>query len=164
MPAQQGGVADNLPPLPPSLGSISGRASDASGYTPAGGGALGGRGSQRAGSQSSQRSVRRINDRSHLQNSSSGTLPTGSQGPRQFDATGRYANVGSASQHLGDRLEGPAAEPGAEAMGAAWMQLGPPIPSRNLEVGTPPRPSQPHPGRTPPREFFELGARAYTAY
>ena len=84
--------------------------------------------------------------------------------PRPFNLTGRYVNVDTASQNLADRMEGPEREPGAEAMGAAWMQLGPPIPSRNLEVGTPPRPSQPHPGRTPPREFFELGARAYTAY
>ena len=70
----------------------------------------------------------------------------------------------SASQNLNDRMEGPAREPGAEAMGAAWLDLGPPIPARDLNLGTAPRPSQPHPGRTPPAEFFELGARAYTAY
>ena len=49
-------------------------------------------------------------------------------------------------------------------MGAAWLELGPPIPARNLHLGTAPRPSQPHPGRVPPADFFDLGARAYTAY
>ena len=65
MPPRPGGVADNLPPLPPSLGSVSGRASTQSGYTPAGGGQLGA-GSGRAGSY---RGVRVIGDRSHLSQS-----------------------------------------------------------------------------------------------
>ena len=69
-------MANNLPPLPPSLGSVSGRLSSASGYTP----------------------------------------------------------------------------------------QGPPIPARNLDLGTPSRPSRPHPGRQAPREFHELGDRAYSAY
>ena len=68
MPAR-GGVADNLPPLPPSLGSVSGRVTEASGYTPqeGGGGLPGSRG--RASSVGSIRSashVRRIGDRTHL--------------------------------------------------------------------------------------------------
>ena len=67
-PLRPGGMADNLPPLPPSLGSVSGRASSQSGYTPAGGGQLGEMqtGHGRAGSQ---RGVRVIGDRSHLSQS-----------------------------------------------------------------------------------------------
>ena len=85
LPVRPGEVASNLPPLPPSLGSVSGRASTASGYTPPNGGRLGEQDQNRPGSLRSQRSVRMINNRSH-------------------------------------------------------------------------------PGRVPPREFFDLGARAYTAY
>ena len=113
LPPAPGGMLSNLPPLPPSLGSVSGRASTRSGYTPRGGGELGALANSRSGSDRTQRtegSVRRIQ-------------------PRPFNITGRYVNVDTASQNLGDRLEGPAREPGAEAMGAAWMDLGPPIPA-----------------------------------
>ena len=169
LPPRPGGVADNLPPLPPSLGSVSGRASSRSGYTPSGGGGIAGLhqgGPSRAGSQ---RGVRTIGNRNHL-SSGTPTLASHSGGSvrrieeRPFNLTGRYVNVDTASQNMADRMEGPAREPGAEAMGAAWLGLGPPIPARNLSLATAPRPSQPHPGRLPNREFFELGARAYTAY
>ena len=62
MPVRPGALAQNLPPLPPSLGSISGRASSRSGYTPEGGGDLGALAQDRAGSVRSQRSAGVIND------------------------------------------------------------------------------------------------------
>ena len=172
MSAPLGGVADNLPPLPPSLGSISGRRTEPSGYTPQdGGGRLSGaRG--RASSLGSSRGsghIRRINDRSNM-SQERGSQSTGRSShtrrirERNFRQTGQYVNVDTASQNLGDRMEGPAMQPGAEGLNGAWMDIGPPIPARNLTVATAPRPEQPHPGRMPPRDFFELGARAYTAY
>ena len=54
VPVRPGALAQNLPPLPPSLGSFSGRASTQSGYTPEGGGGLVGLGQNRPGSVRSQ--------------------------------------------------------------------------------------------------------------
>merc|ERR1711867_104220 len=61
-------------------------------------------------------------------------------------------------------FEGPYRQEENRPMGGLGEALGPPIPARDLDLGTPARPVNPHPGRPPPMEFHELGARAYSAY
>ena len=155
-PNLQAGVANNVPPLPPSLGSASGRRSSASGHTSQGRPAVpqpGGRGA----SDNRHRGSRAERHRSsHSQESR-----TISEGSRNVSAG--YVNAGSGEQRTGDRFEGPALPAEHRVMGGEPDAGGPPIPARNLDLGTPARPSNPHPGRQAPRAFGELGDRAYSA-
>ena len=146
LPQLQPGVAQNLPPLPPSLGSVSGRRSSPSGYTPPPPGPVV---PQPVGRQGGGRSPAQGRSRGSQQS----TAPSAG-----------YVNEGSGEQRTGDLFEGPVQPTRHRLMGGLGHGVDPPIPARDLDLGTPARPGVPHPGRQAPRSFHELGARGYSAY
>ena len=160
LPNLQAGVLHHLPPLPSSLGSISGRRSTPSGYTPAGGPAIP---QPRGRGATGNRHAEGRNSRgASAQSGSSRERSRTTQ--RSAAHSAGYANVGSGEQRTGDLFEGPDLPADLRPMGGLGEGLGPPIPARNLAAGTPARPDMPHPGRQAPRTFHNLGARAYFAY
>ena len=139
LPRLQTGVGSSLPPLPPSLGSVSGRRSNPSAYTPP---------PQRP---TVPQPVGRGNG-SQRRSHGSAAQSAG------------YVNAGSGEQRTGDLFEGPELPTDHRPMGGLANGPGPPIPARDLDLGTPARPNSSHPGRQAPRRFHDLGSRAYTAY
>ena len=156
----QAGVASHLPPLPSSLGSVSGRRSTPSGYTPRERPTVPqprGRGGDNGGLVENRPPMG-----GPARSSSSRQLSGSTPGTAGHSAG--YVNAGSGEQRTRDLYEGPDQPPGHSHMGGVGDAGGPPIPARDLEMRTPARPSRPHPGRRAPRSFHDLGARAYSAY